>query len=86
VLPTSEGLPVKLAEALVERDVLRHRVGVLDAVRGAASQPFRQRGAEIRLVSTVDVAALQRERDGLAKRQREVDTMIQEANWSHDLT
>jgi len=29
---------------------------------------------------------LQRERDGLAKRQREVDTMIQEANWTHDLT
>ena len=75
-----------IMEAIAERDVLRHRVGVLDAVRGAASQPFRQRGAEIRLVSTVDVAALQRERDGLAKRQREVDTMIQEANWSHDLT
>lgn len=75
-----------IMEAIAERDVLRHRIGVLDALRAAAAQHYRQRGAEIRLVSTVDVAALQRERDGLAKRQREVDTMIQEANWTHDLT
>jgi hypothetical protein len=72
--------------AIARRDVLRMRQGVLDAlIRTAGAAQMRARGAEIKLVPTVDVAALQRERDALAKSYRELDTALQAANWAVDL-
>ncbi|MBC8077639.1 MAG: hypothetical protein H7Y32_16305, partial [Chloroflexales bacterium] len=60
--------------------------GVLDAlIRTAGAAQMRARGAEIKLVPTVNVAELQRERDALAKTYRELDTALQAANWAVDL-
>jgi hypothetical protein len=58
----------------------------MDALaRTAGSVHQRVRGSEIKLVATVDVAQLQRERNQLAQQYRELDTSIQAANWLIDL-
>ena len=75
-----------LTAAIARRDVLRMRQGVLEAlIRTAGAAQMRARGAEIKLVPTVNVAELQRERDALAKTYRELDTALQAANWAVDL-
>lgn len=75
-----------LTAAIARRDVLKMRIGVVDAViRTAGNKHYRTRGSEIKFVSTVDVAAIQRDRDQLAKEYRELDTSIQAANWLVEL-
>jgi len=75
-----------LTAAIARRDVMRMRMGVVDAlVRTAGSVHQRVRGSEIKLVATVDVAQLQKDRDKLAQQYRELDTSIQAANWLIDL-
>ncbi|HEX2908665.1 MAG TPA: DIP1984 family protein [Phototrophicaceae bacterium] len=75
-----------LTDALAERDALALERGVLDMVIQVAANPnFRVGRSEIKYVSTVDVAALQKQVDDLAKHYRELDTAIQQANWNVDL-
>jgi hypothetical protein len=75
-----------LTAAIAQRDVLRMRQGVLDNLLRTTGNPqYRMRGTEIKFVTTLDVAKLQRERDDLAKQYRELDTAIQAANWSAEL-
>jgi hypothetical protein len=72
--------------AIAQRDVVRMQIGVMDAlIRSAGSPQFRTRGSEIKLLVTVDIAQLQRERDRLSKHYRELDTAIQASNWSTEL-
>jgi hypothetical protein len=54
-------------------------------VRAAADRVPRYGRNEIRVLSTVDVAEKRRRMDELARRRRELDTEIQQANWSTDL-
>jgi hypothetical protein len=71
---------------IAQRDVLRMRLGVVDSLLKSTGNPqFRTRGSEIKFVTTVNVARLQRERDHLAREYRELDTLIQGANWQVDL-
>jgi hypothetical protein len=75
-----------ITSAIARRDVIRMHQGVIESlIRSAGSPQYRTRGSEIKFVSTVDIAQLQRERDALAKQYREIDTAIQAANWSVDL-
>ena len=75
-----------LTDALADRDTLaleRHAIqGVIDT---AASQQFRYGRSEIRFVSTVDVAALQKRSDDLARRYRELDAALQALNWTVEM-
>jgi hypothetical protein len=72
--------------ALARRDVLAIRQGVLrSAVNAVTDQQARYSRSEIRLQRQIDVAALRRELDDLARERRELDTAIQELNWSVDL-
>ena len=41
--------------------------------------------SEIKILSTVDVAALQKQVDALSKEIRELEMKLQEANWTVDL-
>jgi hypothetical protein len=41
--------------------------------------------AEIRKVPTVKVGALRQQMDDVARRRRELDTLIQSVNWTTDL-
>jgi hypothetical protein len=72
--------------ALARRDVLATRQGVLRAaVDAVTDSQARYSRSEIRLVRKIDVAALRRELDDLARERRELDTAIQELNWTTDL-
>lgn len=75
-----------ITAAIAQRDVLRIRQGVLDALLRAVSTPqYRVRGAEIKFVRTVSVSMIQRQREDLAQAYRLLDTAIQAANWAVDL-
>lgn len=72
--------------AIARRDVVRMQIGVLDAlIRSGGSPQFRTRGSEIKIIVTLDIAQLQRDRDQLSRDYRELDTAIQAMNWSTDL-
>lgn len=75
-----------LTEALARRDALSLRYGLLSGLTKAASERVPRYGrAEIRILPTVEVGPLRRRMDELAKERRELDTGIQEANWTTDL-
>lgn len=72
--------------ALAKRDVLALRQGVLrSAVEAVTQAQARYSRSEIRLARQLDVAAIRQEIDELARQRREVDTAIQEHNWTTEL-
>jgi hypothetical protein len=71
-----------IADALAERDVLKIRYNAYRELATAASTTQgRATRSEVKYVSTVSVAAIQRKADDLARQYRELDTRIQEADW-----
>lgn len=75
-----------LTDALADRDTLSiERGAISDVVTIAASSQFRFGRAEIKYVSTVNVAELQQQADDLSRRHRELDSAIQALNWTVDL-
>jgi hypothetical protein len=75
-----------LADALAERDVLKIRYNTYRELASAASiTQARMTRSEVKFISTVSVAAIQRKADDLAKQYRELDTKIQEADWTTTL-
>ena len=79
-----DGLPmtVFLARRDARREQLQQLRNFLDA---ASSLSDRARQSEIKIISTVDVAKLQKELDQKSKALRELDAKIQSANWIMDL-
>ncbi|MFY1585203.1 DIP1984 family protein [Micromonospora sp. WMMD734] len=78
-----------LTDALARRDVLRLRHGVVtsaaNAAAGEGQRGFRQLRSELRMIPALPVAQLRGQADDLARQIREVDTLIQRANWEVDL-
>jgi methyl-accepting chemotaxis protein len=75
-----------LADALAERDVLKIRQNAYRELAAAASTTqTRTTRSEVKFVSTVGIAAIQRKADDLAKELRELDNRIQEADWKTNL-
>ena len=75
-----------VTEMLARRDVLALRQGVLrQAAEAVAQASARYSRSEIRLTRQIDVAAVRHEIDDLAKQLRELDTEIQEHNWTTEL-
>src|SRR5262249_53727209 len=75
-----------LADALALRDALKLRRAVYaDTAEAAVVQQNRYSKSEVKYQSTVEVAALRRQADDLARQYRELDTRIQEANWRVEL-
>ncbi len=71
-----------LADLLAERDARMAQAAILRAfLAGAAAKVDRYSQKEIALLSTVDVAAKQKEVDALAQKIRNMDLKIQEKNW-----
>lgn len=76
-----------LTQAVVERELLDEQMALLRRVAQEALKPNdRYAYSELRRVPTVDVAALRKEVDRLARQRRELDTALQRANWQHELT
>ena len=80
----SQGEP--LTRLLARRDAWQQQIQILREFLDAASSLYdRARQSEIKILSTVKVAALQKELDQKSKALRELDTRIQAANWTEDL-
>ncbi|MEX3564013.1 DIP1984 family protein [Corynebacterium phoceense] len=74
-----------LTAALADRDgLIRRRRLLADAAEAAARQDRFSR-SEIKFVSTLDVAALRKKIDEVSKAYRELDTKIQQKNWSTEV-
>jgi hypothetical protein len=77
---------VTLTDALADRDTLGLEKNAVDAViQFASQQNFHYGRSEIKLITTVNVAELQKQADGLARQYRELDSRIQAMNWAVDL-
>ncbi len=75
-----------LTEWLAKRDCLKQRIVLLRGFLNSASEKIdRYSRAEIKIVSTVNVKALQKDVDALSKTLREIDEKIQEINWTTEL-
>lgn len=75
-----------LTGLLAKRECLKGRLEGLQNFRNAATvTPNRHTTSEIRILSTVDVRELQKKIDQLSKELRELDTTIQEWNWTTEL-
>ena len=81
---TIDGKP--LTEWIAHRDSLHLQIGLYRSAVDAGSQLARRAAhTEIKILSAVDVAALQRKADSLSKTLRETDNRIQMTNWSTEL-
>ena len=75
-----------LTQLIARRDVLQLRLAALRELRDSASALTpRASRSEIRIVSTVDVRALQKQIDDLSRELRLTDNALQQANWTVEL-
>jgi hypothetical protein len=75
-----------LSDVLTHRDMLRWQAHIIkQAVDATQKEQDRYRPTELKWVSVIDVEKMQKQLDGFAKRLREVNAAIQEANWREDL-
>ena len=75
-----------LADALAQRDAYLALRGALQGIAKAAAEPQqRYMRSEIRVVRTVDAAAILKRADDLSRKHRQLDALIQELNWSTEL-
>ena len=75
-----------LADLIAERDTLTLKSNILRGFLNIAGQKVNLYSTtEIKIMSTVDVPALQKELDLLSKKIREPDTELQQANWLTEL-
>ena len=80
---TAEGT---LTELLARRDCLKLQVQTYrDFLQAASDLRSRATRSEIRILSSVDVPVYRKQADDLARRLRELDNVIQAANWSTEL-
>ena len=77
---------MSLTEMIAKKDALVLKANVLREFATSASQKVDlYSNSEIKILSTVDVAALQKQVDALSKEIRELEMKLQEANWAVDL-
>ena len=75
-----------MTELLAHRDSLQQRLRILRSFLDAASCRIdRYSKAEIRILSTVPVAEIQKDVDSYSKELREINERIQELNWTTEL-
>jgi hypothetical protein len=76
-----------LTDALARRDVLRlrHSVLVSSAEAAAGRASVRQLRSELRQLAALPVGELRRRADAVARDVRELDTAVQQANWTVEL-
>jgi hypothetical protein len=75
-----------LADALAERDVLQQKWNTYNSLIETASiRQDRYSRSEVRFISTVDIAEIQRIIDNLAREYRQLDSQIQAMNWQTEL-
>ena len=75
-----------IADAIAVRDSLRQRHSVYrDLAQAATVTQDRYSKSEVKFMSTINIAEIQKRADSLAREHRELDAKIQEANWLTEL-
>lgn len=75
-----------ISDLIAERDnISKKRKIILAVAEAGIVQIDRYSRSEIKYISTVNISELQKKSDKLAKKYREIDTKIQQANWNVDL-
>ena len=75
-----------LSELIAKRDVLARRVCVLkEFYRNVSAVVTRLTHTEVKILPAYDINKLQRDIDACSKELREVDTLLQESNWTAEL-
>ncbi len=75
-----------LTERIAEKDALSLQLSIYRDIVGEASRTAqRATRSEIRILSALDVRALQKKADELAHRLRLADNALQEQNWKTEL-
>ena len=75
-----------LTDLIAKRDCLKQRISIMrDFLNRSSEKVSRYTKTEIRILSTVSVADIQKEVDKLSKELRETDETIQGLNWTTDL-
>ena len=77
---------VTLTDLIAKRDCINSKIRTMRAFLDSASEKVtRYSKTEIRIMSTVPVAELQKQVDRLSKELRETDETIQGLNWTTEL-
>jgi len=75
-----------ISDALAQRDVISlRRNAFANLAQAAATSQARFTRSEVKYVSTINVAEVQKRADELAKNYRDLDARIQELNWKTEL-
>lgn len=75
-----------ISDLIAKRDCLKERIRIMrDFLNSSSEKINRYSKAEIKIISTVSVADLQKKVDGYSKELRETDEIIQSLNWTTDL-
>lgn len=75
-----------ISDALADRDLLAlERTAYTELAQAAAITQGRFTRSEVKYVSTINVAEMQKRADELAKNYRDLDARIQELNWQTEL-
>lgn len=75
-----------LTELLAHRDCLKGRIQIMrNFLDHSSDKVNRMTHSEIKIKSTVPVAEIQKQVDGLSKELRRCDEQIQEMNWTTEL-
>ena len=75
-----------LTDLIAKRDCLKQRIGIMrDFLNRSSEKVSRYTKTEIRILSTIPVAELQKEVDSLSKELRITDETIQGLNWTTEL-
>ena len=76
-----------LTELIAKEDCLSLKISVYrDLLQQAGQTTRRATRSEIKILSTVDVAQLQKDTDRMAQRLRLLDNKLQQTNWSTELS
>lgn len=75
-----------LTEIIARKDTLKVLYDAFhNALNAATQSTSRARGTEIKILPAIDVKALRKESDEIAKEIRLLDNALQQANWTFDL-
>ncbi|MEM7806979.1 MAG: DIP1984 family protein [Planctomycetota bacterium] len=75
-----------LTTAIARRETLKARHAMLEAAaKGAQKEPDAYSMREVKWVSTLPVKSLRKQADDVSAKIRELNSRIQETNWSTDL-
>lgn len=75
-----------LTDYIAKRDCLKQKISIMRSFLDRSSEKVaRYSKTEIKIMSTIEVADIQKEVDKLSKELRETDEKIQELNWTTEL-